>query len=54
MEEAEETNLNAAFAFLEVSSDPTSRDEEVEITLDRTVRSIEDEDQEVSFWVDEE
>ena len=54
MEEAEETNLNAAFAFLEVSSDPTSRDEEVEITLDRTVRSIEDEDQEVSFWIDEE
>ena len=54
MEEAEETNLNAAFAFLEVSSDPTSRHEEVEITLDRTVCSIEDEDQEVSFWIDEE
>ena len=54
VEEAEETNLNAAFAFLEVSSDPTSRDEEVEITFDRTVCSIEDEDQEVSFWIDEE
>ncbi|CAH3126470.1 unnamed protein product [Porites lobata] len=54
VEEAEETNLNAAFAFLEVSSDPTSRREEVEITLDRTVCSIEDEDQEVSFWIDEE
>ena len=54
MEEAEETNLNAAFAFLEVSSDPTSQDKEVEITLDRAVSSIEDEDQEVSFWIDEE
>ena len=54
MEEAEEANLNAAFTFLEVSSDPTSRDEEVKITLDSTVCSIEDEDQEVSFWIDEE
>ena len=54
MEEAEETNLNAALPFLEVLSDPTSRDEEVEITLDRTVCSIEDEHQEVSFWIDEE
>ena len=54
MEEAKETNSNAVFAFLEVSSDPTSRDEEVEITLDRTVCSIEDEDQEVIFWIDEE
>ena len=54
MEEAEETTLNAAFASLEVSSVPTSRDEEVDIILDTTVCSIEDEDQEVSFWIDEE
>ena len=54
MEEAEEANLNAAFAFLKVSSDPTSRDEEVKITLDSTVCNIEDEDPEVSFWIDEE
>ena len=54
MEEAEETTLNAAFASLEVSSVPTSRDEEVDIILDTTVCSIEDEDQDVSFWIDEE
>ena len=53
MEEAEETTLNAAFASLEVSSVPTSRDEEVDIILDTTVCSIEDEDQDVSFWIDE-
>ena len=46
MEEAEEANLNAVFAFLEGSSDPTSRDEEVKITLDSTVCSTEDEDHE--------
>ena len=54
MEEAEETTLNAAFASLEVSSVPTSRGEEVDIILDTTVCSIEDEDQEVRFWIDEE
>ena len=54
MEEAEETTFNAAFASREVSSVPTSRDEEVDIILDTTVCSIEDKDQEVSFWIDEE
>ena len=56
MEEAEETTLKAAFASLEVSSVPTSRDEEVDTILDTTVCSIEDEDQEVmiSFSIDEE
>ena len=58
MEEAEETTLNAAVCFSGsfISSNFTGRRGcyQCVMTLDRTVRSIEDEDQEVSFWIDEE
>ena len=58
MEEVEETTLNAAVCFSGsfISSNFTGRRGcyQCVMTLDRTVRSIEDEDQEVSFWIDEE